>query len=328
MSDGKKNSDQSERPEPQPRNPRDDFKEQLKRIRNEAVGDLKKSLGMPKEDADRSKRDETSFSRSRPPGQSPSLSGGGEEEQMPARASDTAGPSAPGKGRVKVTGEPLIQHREKRQATGYKPESDVEQLLDAKDAGQYHTAATAGGGSESANGALGLDGIRKIYHSLGTQAREAGDPKGEVSAHYPRADPAQVEKDMVNQTAVGMRILKDAYKDGYTKKLFKTTADMLEEQQGQGKGTTARPSGIIGSLLNKLRGSSEPGFTSTAVAGVRGSQTAMPEAAYARKLLHDGHLRDEDIDTVLSLLDSTDRDAVERLKTIVAKYREEGIGTS
>lgn len=326
MSDTKKNSDQPQRQEPQPRNPRDDFKEQLKRIRNEAVGDLKKSLGMPNEGTDRSRPGEVSSSQGTPQSRSPSLSGG-TREGLSVRASDTAGPSAPGKARIKVTGEPLIQHREKRLNPDYAPANDTEALMDAKDAGQYHRAATAGGMSESKNGEDGLDGIRKIYYELGQQAADAGDPKGEVGKHYPHADPAQVEKDMVDQTTTGMRILKEAFKDGYTKRDFKPTSEMLQEQQDRKKGPAPRPSGIVGSLWNKLRGSSEQGLTSNAVAGVRGSQTAMPDAAYARKLLHDGNLRDEDIDTVLSLLDSTDRGAVERLKTILAKYREEGIGT-
>jgi len=324
MSEGKENSNTPEGQEPQPRNPRGDFKEQLKRIRNEAVSDLKKSLGIPKEDADRSKRDETSFSRGRSPSVSPSPSDGVEKEML-ARASETAGPSAPGKERIQVTGEPLAHHREKRMDPNYAPADDTETLMDAKDAGQYHKTATAGGMSESANGAMGLDGIRKIYYELGQQAVGKDDPKVEVGKHYPRANPSQVEKDMVDQTTAGMKILKEAFKDGCAGRPFKTTPETLQEQ-GQNKGSGARPSGIVGSLLNRIRGSSEPGLHSTAVAGVRGSQTAMPEAAYARKLLHGGHLRDEDIDTVLSLLDSTDQGAAERLKTILAKYREEGIG--
>jgi len=313
MSDGKKNSDQPEKEEPRPRNPRDDFREQLKRIRDEAVGDLKKSLGTPK--------DETSFSRSRSPAQSPSLSGGAGEKTS-ARASETGAPSAPGKQRVQVTGEPLAKHREKRRAAGYKPESDVEQLLDAKDAGQYHVAATAGGMSESANGAMGLDGIRRIYHSLGREAQEAGSASVESGARCPRADPSQVEKDMVSQTTVGMKILREAYADGYHGKELQPVPTQPPGRQADNKGTTAEPSGILDGVLNWFRGSSEPSATTTVPTGVRGSQTEAPERADARKLLHDGRLRDGDIDVVLSLLDSSDLGAVERLRAILAKYRE------
>ena len=317
MSDGKQNSDRSERDEPQRRNPRDDFKEQLKRIRDEAVGDLKKSLGMPKEDTRPSRRSEVSSSRGGPSRR--------QDEEMPARASETAGPSAPGKSRIQVTGEPLAQHRERRQAAGYTPASEVEQLLDAKDAGQYYTAATAGGMSESANGATGLEGIRSIYHKLGKEARDAGDLKEAIGRHYPQADPSKVEKDMVNQTTVGMKILKEAFQDGVAGRDLRPIPAKAPVQQSRNTGTTARPSGIVGSLLNKLRGSSEFDVTSNVVAGVRGSQTETPDTAYARNLLHRGHLRDGDIDAVLSLLDSNDQSSIERLRTILAKYRAERI---
>ncbi|OHB67197.1 MAG: hypothetical protein A2Y76_08445 [Planctomycetes bacterium RBG_13_60_9] len=248
------------------------------------------------------------------------------EDELHGRRSETAKPSGAASGTVRVTGQPLVQHRQKRQDPEYAPQTDADELMDAKDAGQYHRAATAGGMSESANGTMGLDGVRRIYYELGQQAARAGDPKGEVGKCYPRADPSQVEKDMVNQTTAGMKIIKEAFKDGYTGRPFRTTPEMLQEQQGRNKGTTARPSGIVGSLWNKLRGSSESGLTANTVAGVRGSQTEAPEAAYARKLLHDGHLRDGDIDAVLSLLDSNDQGAGERLKAILAKYHEEGIG--
>ena len=49
VSDGKQNSGGPERQELQPRGPRGDFREQLKRICDKAVGNLKKSSGMPKE---------------------------------------------------------------------------------------------------------------------------------------------------------------------------------------------------------------------------------------------------------------------------------------
>lgn len=248
---------------------------------------------------------------------------------MSARASETDAPSAPGKSRITVSGEVLVQHRAKRQTPGYTPKSDLEQLLDAKDAGQYHVAATAGGMSESVNGVSGLQGIREIYHRLGKDAADAADPKGKVDTLYPRADPSQVEKGMVDQTTTGLRILKEAFKDGYTGRELKPISEMVPERPGQRKGAGARPSGIVGSLWNKLRGSSEEfNVTGNAVAGVRGSQTEGPEAAYATRLLRDGHLRDGDIETVLSLLDSTDRGAGEQLKTLLTKYRAEGIATS
>ncbi len=326
MSDEKKNADQPQKQEPQRRNPREDFKEQLKRIRDEAVGDLTKSLGMPKEDAAASRRDETPFSRGRPPTRSPDL-WGNKAEAMPAKASGTDAPSAPGKSRITVSGQILVQHRARRDVPGYEPNGEIEQLMDAKDAGQYHVAATAGGMSESVNGVAGLQRIREIYHKLGKDAAGAEDPKGKVGTLYPHADPSQVEKGMVDQTTTGMRLIKEAFKDGYAGKELKPTSEMLQEQQGRRKGATTRSSGVVGSLWNKLRGSSEFGVTSNAVAGVRGSQTEAPEAAYARKLLQDGHLRDGDIDAVLALLDSTDQGAGEQLKTLLAKYRAGGIGT-
>ena len=49
LSDGKQNSVGPERKELQPRGPRGDFGEQLKRICDKAIGNLKRSSGMPKE---------------------------------------------------------------------------------------------------------------------------------------------------------------------------------------------------------------------------------------------------------------------------------------
>jgi hypothetical protein len=312
MADARQNPGEAERPESRPRKPREELGDQLKRIRDEAVGDLKKSLGMPREDA----------GRARPSGYSPSLSGASGQETA-ARASETAGPGAPRTGQIKVTGEALIRHREKRMGPNYAPADETEALMDAKDAGQYHVTATAAGMSESAHGANELDKIRKIYHELGEQARKAGDPREEVSQYYPRGDPSRVEKGMVDQTARGMKIIKEAYKDGYTGRPLKPTSEMLQEQQGGRPGT--KRSGIVGGLLNRLRGSSSPVATPTTVTGVRGSQTDSPEAAGARKLLRDGYLRDEDLGEAVGLLDSSDPSALERLKPIVAKYREEGI---
>jgi hypothetical protein len=317
MSDEKKDSDQPQGQEPPRRRSPSEFKGQLKRIRDEAVGDLKRSLGMPQEGTDPCRPKEAFSSQGRSPARG--------EEAMPTRASETAKPSAPGKTGIQVTGEPLVQHREKRAGANYAPANDTETLMDAKDAGQYHVAATAGGMSESAHGAMGLDGIRKIYYGLGEQARGGDDPKGEVGKHYPKADPSLVEKDMVGQTREGMRILKEAYKDGYAGKPFKTTSETLQEQPSQAKGTKAKPSGIVGSLWNRIRGSSEPGPASTTVAGVRGSQTETSDAIYARKLLRDGYLRDGDLETVASGLDSTDPQSLDRVRTILAKYRAEGI---
>jgi hypothetical protein len=320
MSDVRRNSDRPEGQEPQPRNPREDFRDQLKRIRDEAVGDLKKSLGMPGDGAGRFRRDEAPSSQER----SPSLSGD-MAEGMSARASDTARPGAPGTQRIKVSGGVLAQHREKREDPTYTPVDEMDALLDAKDAGQYHVAASAGGMSESAHGANKLDAIRRIYHKLGQQARTAGDSREEVSRYYPRGDPSQVEKGMVDQTRTGMKIIKEAYKDGYTDRPLKPTSEMIQEEQGRKKGPAARPSGIVGSLLNRLRGSSDPGPGVTTVTGVRGSQTDAPEVAQARKLLQDGRLCDGDIEAVLSLLGSSDRDGPERLRTILATYGEEGV---
>jgi hypothetical protein len=325
MSDGNKNMDQPQKQGPQRRDSgdairkeMDAFQEKLQRIREDVMRDVKKSSGLPKEDVAYPRREGFSFPQETAPS-----SFGGVEAEIPVRASETAGPSAPGDSRIKVSGEPLAQHREKRAKPDYAPANDTEALMDAKDAGQYHIIATAGGMSESAQGAMGLDGIRKVYHELGQQAAGAGDPKDEVNRYYPKANPSKVEKGMVNQTAAGMKILKEAFKDGYTGRSLKTTEEMLQEQQGQNKGAKPRPSGIFGGLLNRIRGSSDPGPGSMAVAGVRGSQTQSPEVARASRLLRGGYLGDEDLDEVLSLLDSNDQTSIDRLRLVLKKYPED-----
>ena len=49
VSDGKQNSGRPEKQEPKPQDPHGDFGEQLRRISDKAVGNLKKSSGKPKE---------------------------------------------------------------------------------------------------------------------------------------------------------------------------------------------------------------------------------------------------------------------------------------